>query len=295
MTLSRRIIVGFPVPDKDADPRRLVRSARDAADAVAEGFGALLLPEVDSSTPGLDPSILAGLLSAYDTAPRIVVEARTSRHAPFNLARRIQTLSRLSGGRVGVFLRDTGVDPVTTAAGASREQAGLSAEYAEVLERLWSSFPEDALIGDQEAGLLADPSRLVPPSFVGEVYSVAGTLNVPLAPEHRAVVLAEDGGSIRGFRTLTWTPGGTDGPARVSGDAGRVGAALQEDTTTAGWLLRVDVTAGDLAGRLRELRATLGGAGSANDGTIREWLSGIAHLPATDQDFNSRELQAHVR
>ncbi|MFF1831410.1 hypothetical protein [Paenarthrobacter sp. NPDC058040] len=298
MTLSSRIIVGFPVPGKDADPRTIVAAARDAAEAVAEGFGALLLPEllpgVDSTTPGLDPSILAGLLSAYDTAPRIIVEARTSRHAPFNLARRTQTLNRLSGGRVGLFLRDTGVDPVTAASGTVQEHAGLSTEYAEVLERLWSSFPEDALIGDREAGRLADPARLVPPSFVGDVYSVAGALNVPLPPEHRAVVLTEDSGSIRGFRAVTWTPNGTGGPGQLSGDPARVAAALQEGTTTAGWLLRVDVPAGQLTGKLWELGAALGGAEASNDGTIREWLSEITD-GATNQDFNSRELHAHAR
>ncbi len=175
-----------------ASARSLAESALHAAEAAAEHGAALLLPE-PSAAGGIDPSVLAGLLSASATVS-LVIEADTGRHAPYNLARRIQSLTRIAPGRIALLLRAGGLDPVTAAsAGGERADAGARlAEYATVLRALQRSFPQEALLGDREAGLLADSSKLAPAAHRGESYAVAGALNVPLDPALRAAVLGPD-------------------------------------------------------------------------------------------------------
>lgn len=263
-----------------ASARSLAESALAAAEAAAEHGAALLLPE-PSAAGGIDPSVLAGLLSASATAS-LVIEADTGRHAPYNLARRIQSLTRIAPGRIALLLREGGLDPVTAAsAGAERADAGARlAEYATVLRALQGSFPEDALLGDRDAGLLADSARLRPAGHRGASYAVAGALNVPLDPALRAPLLGPEGvegpfdervGTGHGaLRRVLWAADldaldragiarEPDGGAPTSvadallvvGDAAALAEALDREAPD-GAVLRPLVSAGRLAGVLRE-------------------------------------------
>ncbi len=319
MTAAPRLIVEFPAaaaPDAAA-ARVLVAAARKAAAVAGARSVPLLLPETaDGGGPVLDPGILAGILTAdlrgpgtpgagtvtrpAGAPPWLIITAGTSRNAPYNLARRIQSLNRITGGRVGLFLRADGLDPVTAGAaahgtGAAAGPARLLDEYVEVLRRLWQSFPEEALIGDREAGRFADPRSLVPASFSGEAYSVAGSLNVPLPSAHRTLLFADaasaaPGGPVDGiiapdsgisraaaapvYRTVTWIPASA-GVAAVTG------------TTVTG-------TADDVARVLRDgspdpvlLRVR---AGAAQFATLLDAL-----FEALPEQYESRDLQAHAR
>ncbi len=263
-----------------ASARSLAESALHAAETAAEHGAALLLPE-PTADGGIDPSVLAGLLTASATAS-LVIEADTGRHAPYNLARRIQSLARIAPGRIALLLRAGGLDPVT-AASASGEGADAGApiaEYATVLRALQTSFPEDALLGDRDAGLLADSARLRPAAHRGAHYAVAGALNVPLDPALRAPLLGPDGvegpfderiGTGPGaLRRVLWAADfdaldragiarEPDGGAPTSigdallvvGDAVALAEALEREAPD-GVVLRPLVSAGRLAGVLRE-------------------------------------------
>ncbi|MFC9772586.1 MULTISPECIES: hypothetical protein [unclassified Pseudarthrobacter] len=298
MSNAPQLIIEFPhveVPDAEA-ARSVVAAVRATAAVTAARSVPLLLPEApDGGGPGLDPGILAGILTAdrrgqgasgsgtvirsAGAPPLLIVTARTSRNAPFNLARRIQSLNRITGGLVGVFLRADGLDPVTSAAapspGEALDRSRLLGEYVEVLRRLWASFPEEALIGHREAGRFADPRSIVPAAFAGEVYAVAGALNVPLPSAHRTLLLADasaagsavdgviraassstghtldplDSAGAPAYRTVTWIPGSA---GAVSGSDGVV-AGTADDALRAlrngprkHVLLRVRAEAGQL-------------------------------------------------
>ncbi|PTT69913.1 hypothetical protein [Arthrobacter sp. HMWF013] len=320
MTTAPRLIVEFPgAPAPDAEAARTVVAAARAAAAVATARSVpLLLPETaDGGGPGLDPSVLAGILAADLIAPhtsgtvrrpagappRLIVAASSSRNAPYNLARRIQSLNRITCGQVGLFLRADGLDPVTSAAPSSPptiadSHARLLAEYVEVLRRLWVSFPEEALVGDRDTGRFADPRSLVPASFAGEVYSVAGALNVPLPSAHRTLLLTDavaagpavsvdgvigpdSGGqedaAAPNYLTVTWIPAGGGAPAGTSPEevvvTGTVDAAARvlREASAGHVLLRVRAAASQLA-------------------TLLEAL--FEALPAQHE---SRDFQAHVK
>lgn len=346
MTAAPRFIAEFPaadVPDAAA-ARIVVAAAREAAAVAAARSVPLLLQETpDAGRPGLDPGILAGILTAglrgpdatgtvtrpACAPPWLIVGASTSRNAPFNLARRIQSLNRVTGGRVGLFLRATGLDPVTaSAADAAGGPAGLAAsagqpsrllaEYVEVLRRLWRSFPEEALIGDRAAGRFADPRSLVPASFAGEVYAVAGALNVPLPSAHHTLLLADaasaapglpvdgvigpDAGaadvlSVPAYGTLTWLParsrrealdalGWHHGPLPEAVANGGVPAvAGASGLVVAGGPDDVAQVLQDTANALLRIRTGAGGFAAALD----------ALFEALPHHHESRDLQAHAR
>ena len=186
MAENTPLILGLPIPSAGAVPH----ARKTIAEAAARGVEAILLTHSDASL--LDPGVVAGLLSADDVDVLLFIEAHTGRHAPFNLARRVQSLARISGGRAGVYLRDTGADPVTLASRPDAVSASaVLDEYVSVLRRLWSSFPESALVGDRVEGLFADVDQITPARHRGDVYGVEGALNVPIATEQRPIVLAD--------------------------------------------------------------------------------------------------------
>jgi len=228
-----------PVAGSGQEAAASVAAIADAAAAAAAlGAAAVVIPAARGAS-ALEPTVLAGALSLDHPGPAVLVEARTSDHAPFNLARRVQTLARLTGGRAGLYLRDTGADPVTV---ASRPHlagtASVGGEYLGVLRRLWRSFPEEALIGDRDAGVFAAPELLAPARHEGEAFGVAGALNVPFAPGQQPVLLADadaagDGAAVDGvvveadgaasgpartYRALAWRRS-PDGETRLEGDA----------------------------------------------------------------------------
>ena len=278
MTLPQLLIVEAAAPAAD------INSALDPLRALAglaarHPFLAIGLSEIDD--PGisaLDPTVVAGLLAA-EGAGALVVTADTSRHAPFNLARRLQTLSRITGGRVGVRLRATGVDRLTLASGGvsadyAADPPRAFGEYLEVLARLSRSFPEDALIGDRDAGILADPARLAPAQHGGDVYAVAGSLNVPLDPALRALVILDEtdaaalgdafdpavidavvAGDAAGARAAAWLRAVRWDPASVP--AVDLATHLGEDDTD-GLTLRIDAPPAAIPDAVAALIAALG-------------------------------------
>jgi alkanesulfonate monooxygenase SsuD/methylene tetrahydromethanopterin reductase-like flavin-dependent oxidoreductase (luciferase family) len=144
---------------------------------------------------GLDPTLVAAWLSGRipaDRGVRYLVDAPTTGNAPYNLARRVQSVARITGGRTDLVLHagdgDEVSDPVTPDADV-RDTGGdpdsRRAEYAEILTGLWSTFPRSALVGDQDNEVLADDSLIRPLNHSGRHYRVAGPLDGP-APEQGA-------------------------------------------------------------------------------------------------------------
>ena len=190
-----------------SDAARLVRELPDALDA---GVSGLILREGPAGSATIDPTVLAGYL--VGAGPALIVEAHTSRHAPYNLARRLQSLARITHGRAGLLLQGDGIDPLTRAGhsngdgngpatGAHRDSA--TAEYLAVLDALWSSFPEEVLLGDAAAGIFADSDLVRPPNFTGSIYRVAGALNIPLEAAHRPLLALEAATLAAGADTST--------------------------------------------------------------------------------------------
>ncbi|MCU1529299.1 MAG: putative monooxygenase [Frondihabitans sp.] len=173
------------------DLARLVALTREARSAGSEAV------IVDDTGRGLDASVTVGFLAAEVPEVRLAFVAGTGLNAPYNLARRVLSLHRETGGRAGVLLREDGTDEVTTRARALQEHIGFAdaatrlSDYVDVVAKLWTSFPEAALVGDQQAGIFADADLVHPVGHEGSTYRVAGPLNVPTTGEAAPALYTE--------------------------------------------------------------------------------------------------------
>jgi alkanesulfonate monooxygenase SsuD/methylene tetrahydromethanopterin reductase-like flavin-dependent oxidoreductase (luciferase family) len=143
----------------------------------------------------LDPTVVAGYLAGRHPGLELLVDIPTTHNAPYNTARRVLSLDRATGGRVGVVLRTGDGDDVSDAVAPDRtatDRAERWAEYASILTRLWESFPREALVGDQENAVVADDTLIRPISHTGRFYRVAGPLDGPSSVRGRPEIAAAD-------------------------------------------------------------------------------------------------------
>ncbi|MDF3281640.1 LLM class flavin-dependent oxidoreductase [Gordonia polyisoprenivorans] len=177
------------------DAERLVAAAQ------ASGIDAIRLVDRAGGVPTLDPSVVGAYLAGEYRRISYLVDVATTHNAPYNLARRVLSIDRATGGRVGLTLR-TGVgDEVSDPAAprpdsADSDSASRWAEYAEILAALWKSFPAEALRGDQAAGIVADDALIRPIGHDGVFYRVAGPLDGPSSPQGRPVLLADNADAV---------------------------------------------------------------------------------------------------
>ena len=155
-------------------------------------------------TPGwgwLDPVAVVGAMAAATRHVGLILTASTTFSSPYPLARTINSLDHLSGGRIGLNL-------VTTMAEAAAANHGLpmppaserydrAAEFAAVLDALWRSWDADAFPADPAGGRYADTARIRPIHHAGRHFTVRGPLQLPRSPQGRPL-LVQAGGSEDG-------------------------------------------------------------------------------------------------
>lgn len=120
---------------------------------------------------------------------------------PYTVARQLMSLHWLSKGRAGwnmVTALQGGENFGLTKMPSSEARYARAAEFAEVVERLWQSFPADALLVDREGGRYTDTDLIHPIDHVGRHYQVQGPLNLPAFDGPR-IPLMQAGGSDSGL------------------------------------------------------------------------------------------------
>lgn len=188
------------------EPYAEIARAAEAAklDAVIRGDGPFFHPQRDHApyAGSLEILTLTAAIAARTSSIGLIATASTTFSEPFNLARQLATLDHLSGGRVGWNI-------VTSSAGERNfgyEQIpdqdaryDRADEFIEVVEKLWSSWGEGAVLIDRDARRFIDSERVRPIDHVGEHFRVEGPLNVSRSPQGRPVLI-QAGSSDRGRR-----------------------------------------------------------------------------------------------
>ncbi|MGW4965649.1 hypothetical protein ACWEPL_51235 [Nonomuraea sp. NPDC004186] len=196
------LAVGEPTGRRPGGPALVSLSDAAVIAAVAEEVGVAAIRLIDgpddSGAAGraLDPTVVGAYLAGLHGGVGYIAEVPTTRNAPYNLARRVLSLDRATGGRSGVALRAGGGDEVSQATApdpGATDPARRWTEYAHLLTRLWESFPRTALIGDQEAGIVVEDTRIRPIDHEGAFYRVAGPLDGPSSVQGRPVIVADLG------------------------------------------------------------------------------------------------------
>ncbi|MEV7804057.1 LLM class flavin-dependent oxidoreductase [Microbispora sp. NPDC088329] len=190
------LAVGEPAAGPAEGPAPVSLADAVAVAAAAEEAAVAAIRLLDGVAAGhvLDPTVVGAYLAGRHDRVGYVAEVPTTHNAPYNAARRVLSLDRATGGRAGVALRAGDGDEVSQATApdpGAADPVRRWAEYAQVLTRLWESFPRAALIGDQEAGVVVDDALIRAIDHEGAFYRVAGPLDGPSSAQGRPVVVAD--------------------------------------------------------------------------------------------------------
>lgn len=189
--------------------------ARLAGDLEAAGIDFLFAPDAlslpdlgDGTTDALDrstplfpePMTLMTALAATTSRIGLVPTVSTTFSEPYDVARRLATLDHLTHGRVGWNAVGSRGAP-ESANFAHRDPAPVGQrserleEFIEVVDALWGSWRREALVLDKQSGVALSPDLITTINHQGRHFDVAGPLNVPLAPQERAVTFLAGAGS----------------------------------------------------------------------------------------------------
>jgi N-acetyl-S-(2-succino)cysteine monooxygenase len=179
--------------------QRLAREAEAAgldaiflADSVAteDGPGA----ERFSRSTRFEPITLLSALAASTERIGLVSTVTTSYHEPYSVARQLASLDQLSGGRVGWNVVTS--DNAGEAGNFGREhhlghgdRYARASEFLRVVQGLWDSWEDDALLDDRSGGRFYDPAKRHELQHRGAHFRVRGPLNVARSPQGQPVIV----------------------------------------------------------------------------------------------------------
>ena len=184
-------------PDAFADVAHYIRIAKEAErgklDAIFLSDTLGIADRIEyRPIQSLDPAILLSFIAAATSRIGLIGTASTSYNTPWDVARRFLSLDRASGGRAAWNI-------VTSAGTVQSENFNLAeeadpveryrraTEFTEVVQKLWDSWEDGAIVGDKATGRLVDPARIHRPEHQGRYFSVKGALTVPRSPQGQPV------------------------------------------------------------------------------------------------------------
>lgn len=149
-----------------------------------------------------EPVSVIGALTGHTERIGMIGTMSTTFGEPYNVARQMAGLDLLSDGRVGWNIvtsvmgqRNFGLEAMPDA--EDRYRRGT--EFVEVVDKLWGSWRDGAILNDPVSGRWVDPERIVDIDHVGEFFTVRGALNMPRPPQGRPL-LVQAGQSEAGIR-----------------------------------------------------------------------------------------------
>ena len=149
--------------------------------------------------PSLEPVTLLSAVAAHTSRIGLIASVSTTFTEPYNVARQILSLDHISRGRAGWNL-------VTSSAGEQNfgkslpghdDRYALGAEFAAVVQALWTSWEPDAVGRDERNQQTVDPAKVHRIDWSGRNYSVRGPLNISRSPQDKPI-LAQAGSSEAG-------------------------------------------------------------------------------------------------
>jgi FMN-dependent oxidoreductase (nitrilotriacetate monooxygenase family) len=214
MTQARKLKLGFILhgvgrtwndwrhPDKDVDASTSFAHYKQQTLLAERGnfdfvFVADSLSITEKSSPHylnrVEPITILSALAAATSHIGLVGTLTVSYSEPFNVARQFASLDHISGGRAGwnvvtSWLGDTAANFSKAEHPAHDVRYRIAAEYLDVVQGLWDSWEDDALVGDKDSGVFVDPDKLHRLDHHGEFFQVRGPLNIKRGPQGHPVI-----------------------------------------------------------------------------------------------------------
>lgn len=140
-----------------------------------------------------EPLTILSALAAVTDHIGLVGTLTVSYTEPYNVARQFASLDHLSGGRAGWNVVTSWLDGSARNYGRERHydhetRYRLAAEHLAVVQGLWDSWEDDALVHDKATGRFFDPDKLHRLDHRGEFFGVEGPLNIARSPQGQPVI-----------------------------------------------------------------------------------------------------------
>lgn len=157
-----------------------------------------------------EPITILSALAAATQNIGLVATLTVSYSEPFNVARQFASLDHISGGRAGWNVVTSWLEGSAGNFGKEEHLAHdvryrLAAEYLDVVQGLWDSWEDDALVHDKESGVFFDPEKLNTLDHKGEFLAVKGPLNIARSRQGQPVIFqagaSEDGRNFAAKRS----------------------------------------------------------------------------------------------
>lgn len=165
----------------------------DDLEALAALTGVFLDQSVGDARRGAESTTLAAACSQRVPEVDWIPSADLRRDSPYNLARRVASLTALSKRQAGVLLA-----PSTASGepGGSLVADGSPADGVLAMKKLWQTWPLDSVVGDRRRRVFVESERIRRADSSG-AYGAAGPLQVPVDRAAQPIVFQEFDGSNR--------------------------------------------------------------------------------------------------
>ena len=150
----------------------------------------------------LDPVVTLTMMAAVTSRLGLGSTASTTYYEPFHVARMMQTLDLMSGGRAAWNI----VTSLNDGEAANMGHAEMMAhdarydradEFVEVVKGHWDAWEDDALVVDKSTGRFGDGNKVHRLDYKGKYLSSRGPFTVPRSPQGHPVLI-QAGSSGRG-------------------------------------------------------------------------------------------------
>jgi FMN-dependent oxidoreductase (nitrilotriacetate monooxygenase family) len=192
--------VGWQHPDMPADASENIDFfIHQAKLAEAAKFDTLFLVDVSHVGPGNIPHYLSmfegvsvmSALAMHTKNIGLSATVSTSYADPYNVARQILSLDKISKGRASlnaITSNPGGMVNFSRGHLGKADQYPMNKEFMEILIGLWDTYEDDAFIRDKESGLFLNPRKMHKVNYRGEYFSVEGPLNLSRSIQGRPVL-----------------------------------------------------------------------------------------------------------
>ena len=140
-----------------------------------------------------EPITILSALAGATTHIGLVGTLTVSYSEPFNVARQFASLDHISNGRAGwnvvtSWLGDTAANFSKDSHPEHHQRYRIASEYIDVVQGLWDSWEDDALVGDKAGGVFVNREKLHRLDHQGEFFQVRGPLNIGRSAQGQPVI-----------------------------------------------------------------------------------------------------------
>lgn len=149
-----------------------------------------------------EPLTILSALAAVTEHIGLVATITVSYTEPFQVARQLASLDHISGGRAGWNVVTSWLSGTADNFGKAEhpphaQRYRIAKEHVEVVQGLWDSWEDDALVRDKQSGQFFDPDKLHALNHQGEFFKVKGPLNIARSRQGQPLIFqagtSEDG------------------------------------------------------------------------------------------------------